>query len=309
MNGQVLAKTLDMDRDKWLELRRQGIGGSDAAAVAGLNPWKSPVEVWLEKTGQITEQPDNEKMYWGRVLEDIIAQEFSRRTGLKVWRRNAILQHPEYPFMIANIDRRIVGKEEGLECKTASEYVKDQWKDDNVPDMYIIQCQHYMAVTGAKAWWIAVLIGGNCFKYTKIERDEEIIEYLIKIESDFWRLVEENTPPEPDGSEASTQLLARLYPEAEPESRIRLPLEAKDLIRQYEAAKLDEQEARTRKEEAANKLKAMLKDKEVGLIGDREVRWKSIISTRFDTKRFKKDHPDLYKQYVKESEYRRFEIR
>lgn len=307
--AEVLVSTLDMDRDQWLEHRRRGIGGSDAAAIAGLNPWKSPIEVYLEKIGEMPEQEDNEAMYWGRVLEDVVAKEFTERTGKRVRRRNAILHHPKYEFMIANVDRLVVGEKVGLECKTVSEYGKDNWEDDKVPDYYILQCQHYMAVTGYKGWWIAALIGGNKFIYKYIERDEDIINYLIQIESEFWQMVQDRTPPAVDGSESSTEILKILYPESKPDSEIILPSEAETLINEYELAAAEEKAAKERKEEAANKLKALLGEYEVGKIGDKLVTWKTVRSNRLDTKALKAAHPEIYQEFARESSYRRFSIK
>jgi len=306
---QVLVKTLNMDRNEWLEWRRRGIGGSDAAAVAGLNPWKSPIEVYLEKIGELPEPEDNEKMYWGRVLEDVVAKEFTERTGKKVRRRNAMLQHPEYTFMIANVDRVLVGEKVGLECKTTSEYAKDNWKDDRVPDYYILQCQHYMAVTGYQGWWIAVLIGGNKLAYKYIERDEDIINYLIQIESEFWQMVQDRIPPAVDGSESSAEILKILYPESEPDSETILPSEAETLISEYELACEEERKAKERKEEAANKLKALLGEYETGRIGDRLVSWKTVRSYRLDSKALKAAHPEIYQEFAREHSYRRFSIK
>src|SRR5690606_12206216 len=107
-------------------------------------------------------------------LEDYVAKRFVEATGMKVRRINAILQHSEYPFMLANVDRLIVGKKEGLECKVTNSYAKKEWEDE-IPIYYEIQCHHYMAVTGYKAWWIACLIGNERFVYKRIERDEEVI--------------------------------------------------------------------------------------------------------------------------------------
>ena len=309
MPPQVLVKTLNMDRNEWLEWRRRGIGGSDAAAVAGLNPWKSPIEVYLDKIGELPKQEDNEKMYWGRVLEDIVAKEFAKRTGKKVRRRNAILQHLEYEFMLANIDRELVGEKVGLECKTTSEYTKDEWKDDKVPEQYILQCQHYMAVTGYKGWWIAALIGGNKFIHKYIERDEDIINYLIQIESEFWQMVQDRTPPAVDGSESSELILKMLYPESKPDTEIVLPSEAEVLIEEYELAAAEEKAAKERKEEAANKLKALLGEYETGRIGDRLVSWKTVRSYRLDSKALKAAHPEIYQEFAREHSYRRFSIK
>lgn len=309
MAVEVLASTKDMSREQWLEWRRQGIGGSDAAAVAGLYRWRSPVGVWLEKTGQVEEDDAGEAAYWGKVLEDVVAREFSERTGLKVMRRNAILQHPQYPFMLANIDRYIVDKDSGrgvLECKTANEYLKGEWEDDKIPEAYQIQVQHYLAVTGLSYGYVAVLVGGNKFRMKRVERDDEVIKHLIKIESDFWRLVEEQIPPEMDGSDASKELLGKLYPESTPETSIELPASAKALIEEREQWRAVEDDAKTRKQAAENKIKQMLGDHELGYVGDTKVTWKTVVSRRFDSKSFKLDRPDLYQDYVKESVARRF---
>lgn len=307
--AQVLVATRNMPRDEWLAWRRKGIGGSDAAAIAGLSRWRSPVAVWLEKTGQIESEEPGEAAYWGTVLEEIIAKEFSARTGKKVKRRLAILQHPDYPFMLANVDRLVVGEKAGLECKTTGEYRKAEWEDDRIPDEYVLQCQHYMVVTGYPRWYIAVLIGGNKFRWKVIERDEEIINYLIKIESDFWRLVENRTPPEMDGSEASKKALQLLYPESQPDTLIELPPTAAELFEQYDKAIKLEEQARELKEMAENKIKALLGEKEVGICGDRRVTWKTVISNRLDSKALKKAHPDIYSQFCKESITRRFQVK
>lgn len=305
---EVLVKTVDMDRDEWLRWRRRGIGGSDASAVAGLNRWRSPMQVWLEKTGQIPENADSEAMYWGRVLEDIVAHEFSKRTGKRLRRRNAILQHPEYPFMLANVDRLVVGEDAGLECKTASEWRSNEWANNGIPDEYLIQCQHYMAVTGCNKWYIAVLIGGNRFLWQEIQRDEDIIDYLIRIESDFWHLVETRTPPAIDGSHASTEALKLLYPESV-EKTIELPHEAEQLIEERDRLKATIAGYEAELAAIENKLKAMLGEAEAGRIGNKLVTWKTVTSRRVDSKRLQKLHPDIYKECIKESSYRRFDVR
>lgn len=305
----IAANTLDMTREQWLKERRKGIGGSDAAAIAGLSRYRSPIQVYMEKLGLIEPPEENEAMYWGKKLEDIVAEEFSIRTGLKVRRRNAILQHPEYPFMLANVDRLIVGKNEGLECKTTSAYRADEWKDDEIPWEYAIQCYHYMAVTGYSAWWIAALIGGNQFVYKRIERDENIINNLIKIESDFWHNhILKQIPPDPDGSDASTEILKQLYPKSNGET-IELPPDVESLIEQYEQAKEEEKAAAERKREAENKIKAIMGEYEKGYWKDRKITWKTMTTYRFDTKLFQKEHPDLYQKYVNETSYRRFNVK
>ncbi|MGG1344134.1 lambda-exonuclease family protein [Bacillus toyonensis] len=311
MQAKVLVNTLNMDYTQWLQARTQGIGGSDVSTIAGLNKWKSAVQVFLEKT-QAFEKEDvqSEAAYFGNVLEEVVAKEFAKRTGLKVQRRNAILQHPEYPWMLANVDRLIVGEKIGLECKTASEYLRKEWEDEEVPAAYLLQCQHYMAVTGYEAWWIAVLIGGNKFVYKKIERDEDLIQYLIDIEKDFWlNNVEKNEPPMFDGSGASTELLKHLYPESIGDSFVSLGKQEELLIEARDQVDREIKVLQEQKAEYENKIKAKLGINEVGATENYKVYWKSYTTNRFDSKRFKADHPDLYEQYAKESQARKFTVK
>ena len=153
MSAEVLVNTKDMERQEWLEWRRKGIGGSDAAAILGLNPYCSPFDVYLDKIGAKEEQPDNEAMRQGRDFEDYVAMRFTEATGKKVRRRNAVLQHPEYPFILGNIDRLVVGEHAGLECKTTSVLNKAKFNQGEFPDTYYVQCMHYMPVTGLRKVW------------------------------------------------------------------------------------------------------------------------------------------------------------
>ena len=308
MTAVELAKTLDMPRDEWLQKRRQGIGGSDASVILGLNPWKTQMDLWLEKTGEFTEDEDNEKMYWGRILEDIVAQEFSIRTGLKVRRKNAILQHKQHPFMLANVDRLVIGQKAGVECKNIGIRSAEHW-EMGVPEYYQAQVQHYMAVTGYPVWYVAVLIGGQEFRYYKLTMDEQFIHELIQAEAEFWKLVETRTPPPLDGSKASTELVKRMYPEAEQGKEIELPFEAFELIQQYEQACEEEKQIQLKKDEAANKLKNMLGTAERGSIHGRQVIWQNTVSKRLNTKALEKAHPEIYDEFLKESVYRRFSIK
>lgn len=306
MSANILTFTKELTREDWLQERKKGIGGSDIAAIAGISPWTSPMKVYLEKIGELPDREESESMYWGTVLEDVVAEEFSKRTGLKVAKKNAILQHPQYPWMLANIDRRIVGQKVGLECKTTSAYGRENWEDDKVPDMYQLQCQWYMAVTGYESWWIAVLIGGNTFRYTEIKKDEEIQNYLIKIGADFWRLVENRTPPAIDGSDSSTEVLNVLYPpELATDNEITLN-GADAIIADFIHAQKMEKEWAEVKDEAANRLKALMGNCSIGYAGSHKVSWKPVTSNRVDTDALKK--AGLYQQYSKQTNSRRFSI-
>lgn len=214
-----LVNTRGLDRQSWLDIRRGGIGGSDAAAAVGLSPYKSQLELWLEKTGRDAdlERPDptdtTHPVYWGTLLEPIVAGVYAHRTGCKVRRVNAVLQHPMHPFMRANLDREVVGSSDVqiLECKTAGEHGARHWRD-GVPEYVQLQVQHQLAVTGRKAADVAVLICGQQLEIHRIERDETLIDQLIVLEGRFWDLVERDQPPAADGSDSADRALRCLYP-------------------------------------------------------------------------------------------------
>ncbi|MEC3884606.1 YqaJ viral recombinase family protein [Halobacillus sp. HZG1] len=303
VKAQVLQSTADMEEKEWLESRRKGIGGSDAAAIAGFNKWKSPVVVYMEKIGEVKSESSNaEAAYWGNVMETTVAQEFSKRTSLKVRKRNAILQHPEHEWMLANVDRLIVGHNEGLECKTASEYLKDEWDGEEIPMAYLLQCQHYMAVTGADAWWIAVLIGGNKFVHKKVERDEDLIKNLIALEKEFWEenVLAEN-PPDIDGSDASVDFIKAMYPDADPDSETELDAESDKLLEALEQIKAEEKDLKTKKNEYENRLKQKLATYEKGFTNQYVVTFKNQQRRSVDSKRLKAERPELYEEYCKVS--------
>lgn len=311
MSAIILTSTENMPYEDWLEYRKLGIGGSDASMVCGINHYKSPVELWMEKTNQLPYQEAGEAAYWGTQLEALVRAEFTKRTGIEVNYASQLLQSEEHPFMLANLDGTCEHPNFGtciFEAKTASAYKSGDW-DDSIPDEYALQIQHYMAVTGYKGAYIAVLIGGNTFRWKFIERDEELIAMLIELESDFWNHVQSTTPPPLDGSGASAKFLAERFPNSVPKSQITLPDTAAELIEQYDAA-CEQLEAITeQKQEAENLLKQMLGENEVGTAGDRIITWKSISQERLDSKTLKAEHPVLYKKYANKTSYRRFSIK
>ncbi|CAJ5018868.1 GP47 [Burkholderia pseudomallei] len=216
-----LVETKDMPRADWLEVRKSGIGGSDAAAAVGLSPYQSQLELWLTKTGRDSNLPKpnpddtTEPVYWGTLLEPIVAASYTKQTGNRVRRVNAVLQHPTIPFMLANVDREVVGTRDVqlLECKTAGEFGARLWRD-GVPEYVICQAQHQLAVTGKQAADVAVLLCGQKLDVHRIERDDALIARLIELEAAFWRYVETDTPPPADGSESADRALRCLYPGA-----------------------------------------------------------------------------------------------
>jgi len=214
-----LVSTRGLDRDDWLKVRKSGIGSSDAAAAVGLNPYKSQLELWLEKTGRDAEleKPDpsdtTHPVFWGTLLEPIVAAAYTQQTGNRVCKINAVLQHPTVPFMLANLDREIVGMPDVqiLECKTAGEFGSRLWRD-GVPEYVELQVQHQLAVTGKQAADVAVLLCGQSLQVFRIERDDALIGRLMELEAQFWRYVETDTAPPADGSESADRALRCLFP-------------------------------------------------------------------------------------------------
>ncbi len=311
MGFKVLASTENMPYTEWLEWRKKGIGGSDASVVCGISRYKSPVELWLDKTNQIPSAEAGEAAYWGTLLESVVRTEFSKRTGIEVQCVNQLLQSEEHPFMLANLDGICEHPEYGtciFEAKTASAYKSGEW-DDAIPDEYQLQIQHYMAVTGYNGAYIAVLIGGNTFRWKFIERDEELISMLIELEHNFWKHVQNNTPPPLDGSDASARFLAERFPDSIPKSQIALPDTATELLQQYDTACEQLNIATEKKQYAENLLKEMMGSNEIGTAGDRIITWKSIAQERLDSKTLKAEHPTLCKQYTTKTTYRRFTIK
>lgn len=214
-----LVSTKGMGREDWLRVRKNGIGSSDAAAAVGLNPYQSMLELWLIKTGRDADLPkidptdDSHPTYWGTLLEPFVAEYYTRHTGHRVRKVNAVLQHPEHPWMLANIDREIVGAPDVqiLECKTSGGFGTRLWKD-GVPEYVQVQVQHQLAVTGRQAADVCVVLGGQEARIHRIERDDELIAHLIELERRFWHYVETDTPPPADGSDSAAQALQALYP-------------------------------------------------------------------------------------------------
>lgn len=306
----MAVSTLEMSRKEWLKERTNGIGGSDASVVLGFNPWKSPFQLYIEKTGGQIEEVDNEAIHWGNVLEDVVAEEFTRRTGKKVRRRNQMFRHPEHKFMIANIDRDVVGEKALLECKTTNAFNADQWEGEHIPPAYICQLQHYMAVLGYEKAYIAVLIGGQQFVWKELERDDEFIEMMIEAEKDFWENhVLKGVPPEIDGSKPATEFLNKMYPEDNGET-IMLPSdEAEMLIEAIELIKAEVKEKQALQKEYENKLKLMIGEAETGVTPRFEVKYKAYERNSIDTKALRKELPDIAEKYTKTSTYRRMTIK
>lgn len=289
------------DEQKWLEARRAGIGGSDAAVIVGLNRWKSPFQLWLEKTGRAEPEDlsDNEYVYWGKVLEEAVANRFCELTGKKAQRRG-LLQMDGCPYIIASVDRMVVGENAGLECKTCNGFAAKEWEGDEVPAAYYVQCQHYMMVTGCERWYIAVLIGGNRFVWKEIPRNDKEIDLLFQAETEFWHKVQEGIMPEVDGSESCKDALVAEFQGgiAEPLTLPGMAVGIIEQIRKIEDAKND---LENNSEFYKNQLRKMMGSYELGYAGDYKVSWKAQAGrTTIDSKALKEKEPEIYAKYAKQ---------
>ena len=326
-------KTAEMERDTWLQERSKGIGGSDVATVLGLNPYKTPLSLWEEKTGKTKGSPAGEAAYWGTTLEDVVAKEFSKRTGMKIQRVNFLLSTGENGWMRGNIDRAIVNEQiaktvrvnkpekaaetglmlstdVGLECKTANAFMADKWgpsqeaeivsgnvvTEHQIPLYYETQIQWYMAVTGIETFYVAVLIGGQDFRMYEVKRDQDVIDAIVSKCRDFWENhVLKDVPPAPINVDDVKKLSAKDSGEMTEATNE----EATDI---GELRNLKEQiKSLKEQEEAVASRLIMAIGEKTGLTlgGKKGVTYKAMNTTRFSSTDFKKEHPDLYQDYAK----------
>jgi len=296
-------------RDEWLQMRRMGVGGSDAAAIVGLSQYGSAFQVYCDKVGLMPEQEDNEAMRQGRDLETYVADRFEEASGKKVRRCNYIITSPKHPFMLANVDRMIVGEKAGLECKTTSVFNRADFESGDIPPQYYVQCQHYMAVTGYPKWYLAVLVLNRGFYWYEIPYNDQDAVALIKAEQEFWEEhVVPRKEPAPDGSSKAAEVIKQLYGQGKDGAATFLLGYEKDLLRYDEIGGLLKQ---LEKEQEAIKQKIQLEMGEATLAyaGDKVITWRNVSGSRLDTKRLKAEKPEIYGEYSKPSAYRRFEIK
>lgn len=309
----IMVSTKGMTRERWLELRRNGIGGSDASVVMGKNPWRSIQQLWEDKTGKTPVQENsNEYTYWGNVMEGIIRKEFMNRTGLKVRQKHFMMFHPQFQFMFADVDG-IVTDERGEKCifeaKTVSQYREEEWRDGKIPVEYMMQVQHYLAVCEMQKAYIAALIGGNHFIYHTILRDEGMIAELVHAEKQFWNYnVKCDIRPEIDDSSATKDFLDKKYRDSVKDS-VKLDRSLEAVLKQYQEVESQLKDMEQKKNGLSNQLKAALGEHEEGRLENGQiVRWKRIEKKLVDAKKLKAEQPEIYKQYSNVSAYRMLSV-
>lgn len=302
-----ITKVKTASHEEWLELRSHYIGGSDAAAVVGMNAYSSPYALWAEKTGRVPGFTGNLATEVGTYLEEFVAQKFAQETGKKVRKCNLSFLNSDYPFAIANIDREIVGEDAGLEIKTTDTLNLQKFKGGEYPANYYCQMVHYLAVTGKQRWYLAVLIGNKEFKWFTIERDEAEIAALMGAEAMFWKLVKNDTPPPIDGTKATSEALKTIYTHSTDDVVNLLPF-SRDLA-QYIALSKQIKELQILCDEVGNRVKAFMGEAGRGECDGYKVSWKSQSRKTFDSKKFAEEHPDIdMSDYFKQSVTRPFKV-
>ena len=303
-----LISTLNLSREEWLRYRKQGVGGSDAGAICGFNPYRSAMQVYYDKTSGEIEDIDNEAMRQGREMEEYVARRFTEETGKKVRRANAMFCDEKNPFMLADVDRMVVGENAGLECKTASPFMAEYWSGDKIPLSYQMQCYHYMSICNADAWYVAVLIYGREFKVYKLERDEEIISNLIQLEKNFWEEhVLKRVLPDPDGSKLADSVIAEYFKES---TGAVIPLQGfDDKLKRREELVVLMDKLESEKRQIEQELKMYMGDAEKAENQLFRVSWKAVISNRLDTKALQEQEPEIYQKFLKQTNSRRFTVK
>ena len=304
--------TAGWSREKWQSWRRkvQTIGGSDAAVVLGLNPYKSPYSLWAEKTGAVEPEDisDKEAVRLGNDLEEYVAKRWTEKTGKKVCRKNAILSNPEYPFAHANIDRAVIGEPDaGLECKTTSSFdMIRKLRAGDIPDSWYCQCMHYMMVTGAERWYLAVVAFGAGFYEFTIARDNEEISELASAEQAFYESILFGPAPSPDGSISSLDTMSKLMPNSR--SRTIDASGAVSYLMEYSAIKKQIERLEGHLHEAEANIKAFMGDAEKAVCSRYSASWKTQERSTFDRKKYEADYGKIPESYFKKSTSRPFKV-
>jgi len=258
-----------LDRPSWLAARQEGIGGSDAAAILGLSPFHSPLEVFVDKLGLVEPEPESEAMRWGRILEPAIAERYIEETGRELAASSpyTLLVSRAHPFLRATLDRAIIKAADKpvpapLELKTTNGFRRESW--DEEPPLHVqIQGQHQLLVTGWEWVSYAVLIGGQTFRWVDMPRNEKFIALLRERLLDFWRHVELREPP--DAGPDDREVLAALYPH-ETEETVALPGAAVEWDEARVAALGQIKQLEALKSEAENLLRQHIGAAAVGVL-------------------------------------------
>ena len=307
--ARKIADTKKLTHEEWLELRKSSIGGSDSAVCVNMNQYSSLITLYADKKGLSKDKETSEAMRLGTDLEAYVAERFTEKTGKKVRNDFFMYADDEYDFITANVDRRIVGENAGLECKTMGSFNGYNLEADEIPSHYYCQCQHYMMVMGFDRMYLAILVLQRGLYVITIERDDEFIAGLRAAEVEFWtKYIETNTMPAPDGSDSAMDTLKELYPEGQKDTEIAI-WGLDPLVKDYRAFKALEKEYHDKSEELKARICAKLGDNEVGVGDDYGCSWKNQTKPNVSPAKLKAKYPAIYNELVEVSKFRVFRTR
>ena len=285
--------------------RTKYIGGSDIGAILGLSKFRTPLEVWMEKTGKEVRQLDSLPLRFGSFAEEFVASEYARATNFELLHDESIYIHPTHPMMSAHVDRFILGNGLNktatrlLECKTANPFARGQWGEpgtDQVPMSYLCQCIWYMAITGIEQCDLAVLFGNSDFRIYEIARDLELEALVIEKALQFWNeyVLKDIAPPAQ--TEGDYQAL---FKKSDPSKTIEANAKTVELIRQLQSLSVQSGDMDEQITQIKQHIMNEMKEAEVlSFQGNVIATWKAPKpSFRLDTKRLELDHPDLCAKY------------
>lgn len=291
--------------------RKKYIGASDAAGVLALSRWPghTPLGIWADKTGEAPKEDIGDRLYvkLGHLMEPVLAEIFEERTSKTLHRVNETRFHPRFPFIAANLDRRVVGENVPVELKTANEFKGKEWDDEEIPREYLIQCQHTLAVTEKPYMYIGVLIGNRDFIIKQVDRDEKIISELVVREVAFWQgFVEPRIMPQivtkDDG-----ETLSRLWPQATIAEPVALPDEASQLVEMLDGYQQDYKNLEGLIDKTKNQLKLMLQPHESGVTpSGAVVKWSNSKWSGLNGEKLLEELPLVHSKYYESKPTRRF---
>lgn len=281
---------------EWLKERQKGIGGSDVAAICGVSPYRTPLQVWEDKRGMLQPQEDNDAMFWGRTLEPVVRQRYTDVTGRPVRIPEGILKHPSIEYMLANIDG-FTDDGRLVEIKTTA-YPTD-WGEpgtDEIPLGYMLQVQHYMIITAFPVADVPVLIGGRDFRIYEVPEDKELQAMLMEKEADFWQMVLSGTPPVP----INYQDVIRLYRKSEAKT-VTATEGIEHLIVGLKSLRENIKLLEGNEEEVKRQIMEFMAEADtlIDLKGNTLATWRTEKEVkRFDVRNFENAMPEMFKQFL-----------
>lgn len=302
--------TVNMSREAWLAERRKSIGGSDAAAILGLNDYVSPYSLWCEKTGKAIppDVSDSEAVRLGNDLEQYVADRWCEAIGKKVRRCNYLMRNSDFPFAHADVDRLVTGENAGLECKTTTSWdIASQLRAGEIPYRWYCQMVHYMMVTGAERWYLGALVFGVGFFHLELVRSEDEIDALRAAESRFWDMVCAGTPPETDGAQATTDAIRTIYAGSIPGKSVELDVVGQH-VEFYNLLTARIAELEHDREAHANAIREFMGEAEKGAYQNTTVSWKSSVRRTFDKAKFEAENGPIPDTYYKTTPARSFRV-